>query len=424
MTFEDALAFLDNPKRYGASYEPDAIQTLLNHLGNPEQSMSLVHIVGTNGKGSVGALLCAMLKAAGVAGVGHFTSPHVRRFTERIRFNGKDIDEASFVRATIAVQQAMQKDADTDSLRAFPLQMIAALVAFRMKQVGIAVMEAGIGGGHDSINALPPSLVLVTPIGLDHTERLGATEAKIAREKAGVFRRGVPVISAPQIPSVREALIDCAERAGTEVVFIREEAVECYGSSFDRRFVWHSSRGSSALAPRLSGSKQGMNAALAGEALFALCPQANPEMAAKGASAAFLPGRQQAIGSNPVWVVDGGHNRQAVEALVREVTHPEETVAVVGMMADKTSRDLVDLWRSCCRKLLLVPVADARSWDPKAVKAKFFEDDASVEALENLSEAMDVAKDENPAVILIGGSLYLAGEALDRLEERGVYNEN
>lgn len=424
MTFQDALAFLDDPKRYGASYEPAVIQSLLDTLGNPERSMRLVHIVGTNGKGSVGALLCAMLKESGVTTVGHFTSPHVRRFTERIRINGKDIDQASFTEAARIVQQSIKENAETKSLRAFPLQMIAALVAFRTKKASIAVMEAGIGGGHDSINALPPSLVLVTPIGLDHTERLGTTEAEIAREKAGVFRRGVPVISAPQIPSVREALTEAAKRAETEIAFIEEKDVERNGTSFASRFLWHSPRGPVSLAPRLSGTQQGLNVALAGTSLFALCPEAEPIAVARGAAAAFLPGRQQAIGSQPRWVVDGGHNRRAVEALVDEIEHPEDTVAVVGMMADKSEKDIAMLWRRCCRKLFLVPVGDSRSWVPEDIKTLFFKDDASVIAVESLADAMDAAVQENAPTILIAGSLYLAGEALDLLEERGVYNED
>lgn len=411
MIFEEALAFLDDPVRYGSDTDPELIKKGLAALGNPQDSFPILHIAGTNGKGSTGSFIASILKESG-AKVGHYTSPHVIDFTERIRIQGANCPRELFCESAALVQSALNRIDRSDEIRAFTLQMYAALVAFREADVDYAIIEAGIGGEGDATNVLTPSLSILTPIGIDHVPRLGRNIVEIAQNKSGIIKSRIPALSAEQAAEVQDVLCQKAEEVGSRLQFVSPETYHVLSvTPGGSEFIWEERQ--LKLRTRLGGAYQPSNAILAIMASQFLCPQISDEAIVRGVQKASIPGRRQLVAEHPAVIIDGAHNRHAIETFAAERRKIENTVGIVGMMADKGDSTLLQLWRKSFAHLFLVPVDDVRSWQPDDVCAVYFPDDVNVRTFPTLSEALEVAY-KIPSIdeIYIMGSLYLAGEAL------------
>lgn len=415
MNFEEALAFLDDPKRYGSDTDPSLILEGLEKLGNPQNTFRIIHIAGTNGKGSTGTFIASILKQHGES-VGHFTSPHVLDFTERIRIDGHNCERDRFARTADTVQVAIGSMPDGENVRAFTLQLYAALVAFREAGVDFAVVEAGIGGTGDATNILMPILSVITPIGLDHMPRLGRNLVEIAENKAGIIKEGVPVVSAPQVESVTEVLQLAASRKKAPIRLIDPAEIEMIEHSpLGNRFIWKTKE--TELSTRMAGSYQAENAVLATTAVLEILPEISLFDIQEGIEKAFIPGRRQWVRKDPYVIIDGAHNRHAIEAFAKEERAIDGTVGIIGMMEDKQSQEILDYWRESFERLYLVPVDDPRSWDTAFVKREMYARDDGVRNFDSLQEAVESAV-LVPGVreLYIMGSLYLAGEALAYFE--------
>lgn len=417
----------------------DRVQRLLAALGHPERALPpVIHVAGTNGKGSVVAYLKAICEAAGLRA--HvFISPHLRRFNERIVLAGKNgaaaapIADGPLVDALLRAERANQGDPITF----FEITTAAAFLAFAEHQADVLLLETGLGGRLDATNVVDsPALTIITPVSVDHTSFLGQTVTAIAGEKAGILKRGTPCIVSRQSAPVLDTILKRASRVGAAVLAAGQDwdAFEQHG-----RLVYEDEQGLLDLPlPRLLGPHQIDNAGTAVaaarelEAAFGL----TGEHIARGLTTAQWPARLERLGpgvlydhvipGSELWL-DGGHNPAAGEALARAMADFEERASsplhiICGMMAAKDAAGFLGPFQGLAEFVGTVAVpgqANSYSADELATVARhcglYAEPASSVREALALSRAVA----ERPVRILIAGSLYLAGCVLD-MHESGV----
>ncbi len=328
------------------------VRTVLERLGLQRPPFQVVTVAGTNGKGSTVAYMEQALAAAGVA-VGAYTSPHLHRYNERIRVRGREATDAELCAAFERVEAAR---GDTP-LTYFEFGTLAALVHFAAAGVQLALLEVGLGGRLDAVNAVDPQLTVITPIDLDHQDWLGPDREAIGAEKAGILRPGVPLVLGDRRPPASVL----ARAAALEVPLWR------LGRDFQmtragQGWRWQGPGGPvSVPALGLPGAHQGDNAATAAMALQLLAER-HPRLLEvwPGALAETrLPGRQERLPGAPEWLLDVGHNAHAARALAATLAaEPRPTVAVVGMLADKDHAAFLAPLRPHLAGLHLASLAD------------------------------------------------------------------
>jgi dihydrofolate synthase / folylpolyglutamate synthase len=413
-----------HPKRIDLSL--DRVQRLLAALDHPERKLPpLIHVAGTNGKGSTVAFLRAILEAGGLR-VHAYTSPHLVRFNERFRLAGTLVSDAEL---GAALEECERANA-SEPITVFEVTTAAGMLLFSRHAADVLLMEVGLGGRLDATNVVDaPLATIITRISMDHTDFLGDTLEKIAFEKAGIFKRDVPAITASQSRDVLAVL----ERQAARLKAPMKIAGEHWTATEERgRLVYQDDNGLLDLpAPKLNGRHQFENAGLAIAALRAI-PQFKVPPAAfeAGMSKVEWPARLQRLTSgrlvdlappgSELWL-DGGHNPDGGRAVAAGLADLEERVPrplvlIVGMLATKDNAGFIGNFAGLARRLIAVPVPGSE----KAVPAAELADLARTLGLsstsrENLDDALDAVRKldlEPPPRILITGSLYLAGDVL------------
>jgi dihydrofolate synthase/folylpolyglutamate synthase len=408
------------------------IRGLLDKLGNPQDRLPpVIHVAGTNGKGSVCAFLKAMLEAAGKR-VHVYTSPHLVRFHERIALAGPDgkarpIGETELVERLRAVQRVNVGDPMTF----FEITTAAALQAFADHPADAVILEVGLGGRLDATNVVDrPALCVITPVAMDHADKLGDTLAAIAGEKAGILKKGVTAVVAPQPPEAAEAIDAAAGRAGAPLLRWGEdfEAFEQRG-----RLVYQSEARLLDLSlPALMGRHQITNAGTAIAAALHLPSSLVPddEAVERGLLDVRWPARMQPISNGPLsrllapgselWL-DGGHNPaggQAISQVLAELEEraPKPIELVLGMMGQKDAAGFLANFRGLARHVITVPVPGTHEAprDPAGLAAIATQAGFVAEPAADVTAALRRLRELEPAAlrILICGSLYLAGQVL------------
>ena len=417
-----------HPKRIDLSL--DRVKRLLAALDHPERKLPpVIHVAGTNGKGSTIAFLRAILEAAGQR-VHIYTSPHLVRFNERFRLG--EVGEGALVsddELAAALEECERVNAGAP-ITVFEITTVVGLLLFARHPTDVLLMEVGLGGRLDATNVVDePLATIVTPISIDHTDFLGDTLEKIAAEKAGIFKRGVPAFVAAQ----RREVLAVLERQAARLKVSMKIAGEDWTATEERgRLVYQDEAGLLDLpAPKLYGRHQFENAGLAIAALRAL-PQfkISPAAFEAGMVKADWPGRMNRLGhghlaalapaGSELWL-DGGHNPDGGRAIAAALADLEERVSrplvlIVGMLANKDCEGFLRNFNGLARRIIAVPVPGAE----KGLTAEAVADVARAIGLQatsrdNLEEALDAVRKldlEPPPRILITGSLYLAGDVL------------
>jgi dihydrofolate synthase/folylpolyglutamate synthase len=397
----------------------EAIGAVCERLGRPEQRVPCVLIGGTNGKGSAAATLSSIARSAGVR-AGLYTSPHLIRVTERIRIDEEDIS-AEGLDAALAEVFAAAEGAPPIPLTYFEALTAAAFLAFSQSRLELAILEVGLGGRFDATNVAPARLSVVTSIGLDHTEELGPTLARIASEKAGIFRAGRPALARAQEPEALEVLREAALRLGAQWHGAEEElGVEVERVSLDgTRFRLATPRGQMRVATRLPGAHQAWNAALAIRAAELLSEE-EPRLARVSLPDALArvrwPGRLERIraGGREV-LLDGCHNTEGARALarfLRETALSGRCPLVFGAMADKDIEGIAAVLLPEAHRVLLAAPAQPRAASTgelsRRVAAVCPEPVETAGVADALERALALPGSDP---IIVAGSLYLVGEA-------------
>ena len=390
----------------------ERIATLLQALGNPQQACRIVHVAGTNGKGSTCAMIESGLRAGGIR-TGLFTSPHLVQPTERIRINGIPVSAGSFAAAFDEVHACAETLLREERIDLHPTYFESvtamALLLFREYGVDWAVLEVGLGGRLDATNVVKPELCVITPVDFDHEAFLGKSLESIAAEKGGILKGGVAAVVARQRPEACAVLESRAAELGIPVVHsaetrISDIAVHRRGSDF----TWAGLR----LSCPLPGEHQVENAATALTALERL--GISPEAIQLGIARTVWPGRLECVATNPEIVLDGAHNpagARALAAYLERFYGPARVWLIYGAMRDKAVAEMAAILFPHARRVIVTAPAQARALRPESVRDLAEHD--SIQVAPNLEAALLLAGGAGPGeAIFITGSLFLVGEAL------------
>ncbi len=399
----------------------ESVRRALDVLGDPQSAFPSLHVAGTNGKGSTSAMAQAVLSRHGLR-VGLFTSPHLNDFRERFRIGDEWISEQEVVDLVADVQSNVARHGI--ELTFFELTTVVAFTWFARKRVDAAIVEVGLGGRLDATNVVVPRAAAVTTIGFDHERYLGSTLEEIAREKAGILKRGVPAVVGRVNDSVAAVI---AAVAADENAPLRRLGAGFHVMPGAAKFDYVGRRTIRGLVCGLRGGFQIDNAAVALAALEdgGWLQAISDDEVRDGLSRVHWPGRLELIGGNPLVVLDGAHNPAGVEALAAElppIAAGRPVHLVFGVLADKRWSEMVDRLALLVRDVAVVAVSERRSEDPSRV-ADAFRRRVPATVAPSVRDALARWRDD-PAcaehVILIAGSLFLVGEARELLlRERG-----
>ncbi|MGE5608737.1 MAG: bifunctional folylpolyglutamate synthase/dihydrofolate synthase [Bacillota bacterium] len=406
------------------NFDLERMRNLLKKLGNPHEQFKSVHVAGTKGKGSTCAMTAAMLQACGYK-VGLYTSPHLVDMRERIQINGEMIPQAEFIRLIRLVEPILSRLKPTPTF--FDVLTAIAFKYFAEQNVDIAVVETGLGGRLDSTNVLKPEVTAITSISKDHMQQLGYTLPKIAEEKAGIFKTGIPAVTVLQDPAVEAVLRQAAEKVGAPFDITGKSIEFSYRFESSRMLGPHNriclttpNSRFEHLAVPLLGEHQAINCGLALSIIDRLKTRGfaiNDAKAMEGLAKTSIAGRMEVISQNPRIIVDGAHNAASVDAMLRAVGQhiPYDSMVVIfGCCADKDIPGMLERITCGADKVIFTKVDSVRTADPEELAARYVELYGKMaQVAPSLTDALAIA---NRAVskedlICITGSFYLVGEA-------------
>ena len=390
MNYRQAVDYLESFQKAGMRLGLERITRLLSLLGDPQDTFRSIHIAGTNGKGSVAAMLSSILNQAGYR-VGLYTSPHLADYTERIRMNENDVSMAKFAGAVAKVKKVIDELPEMH-LTEFEVLTAASFLLLSQEKVEIAVIEVGLGGRLDATNVITPILSIITNIDYDHMDVLGDSISKIAREKAGIIKPGVPLVV-----------------GGSRAWRILYNICKDRGSKFIR------SSGIKIKKAPLSGVHQVENTKIAiasVKVLRKLGVKVSSAQLNSGLCRTFWPGRLQIVGKRPPVILDGAHNIAGARVLREYLsTFRKKITFIIGMQANKDIKNFIKIIKPLANDFVVI-----RSTNPGAASKKTIADQ-----IRHAGGKPIVAKDLKAAVfaakkkadpICITGSLYLVGDAL------------
>jgi dihydrofolate synthase/folylpolyglutamate synthase len=406
------------------NFDLDRMRTLLRKLGNPQDQFRSVHIAGTKGKGSTCAMIAAMLEGNGYK-VGLYTSPHLVDIRERIQINGEMIPQEQFARLVKMVEPMTTRARPTPTY--FDVITAVAFKYFTEQKVDIAVIETGLGGRLDSTNVIKPEVTAITNISKDHMAQLGNTLEKIAEEKAGIFKHGIPAVTVMQPPEVEAVLKRVAEKVGAPLDIAGKSIEFSYRFESSRMLGPHNrvclttpNSKFEHLAVPLLGEHQALNCGLALSVIDRLKTRGlalNDARSMEGLAKTKIPGRMELVSQNPRVLVDGAHNAASIDAMMRAIGQhiPYDSMVVIfGCCGDKDVAGMLERITSGADKVIFTNVNNVRTADPEELAARYVEQYGKMaQVAPNLAGALEIA---NRAVtkedlICITGSFYLVGEA-------------
>ncbi|MDL2254302.1 bifunctional folylpolyglutamate synthase/dihydrofolate synthase [Ruminococcaceae bacterium OttesenSCG-928-I18] len=415
MNRENAIEYISNVSWRESRLGLQRISALLQAMEDPQKQLHFIHVAGTNGKGSVCTMLASVLTAAGYR-TGLFTSPFVNCFNERMQVDGRQIEDGELTLLTKEVQQ--YADAMEDHPTEFELVTAIGLLYFKRRECDLVVLEVGLGGRLDATNVIPPPLLaVITSIGLDHTAELGDSLWDIAAEKGGIIKPGSEVVLAPQQPLVEKAMDEICRQ--NEVPLHRTDfgLLEAEDTALEGQyFSWGEYR---RLHLPLFGAFQLPNAATVLTALEVLAHKGFPvdETALrKGLGSVRWPARLELLAREPVFLLDGGHNEQAVNALAEslESYYPgAKWHFLVGVMADKAWKNMLETVYPLAQGFLCVTPDTPRALSAE-VLATWLRSQGTVpvETCPSVRKGVEALLEEAGAegLACAFGSLYMAGE--------------
>lgn len=436
MNYEESVAYLEQAASFGIKPGLERIEAMLKKLGNPETAYKVIHVTGTNGKGSVVAMITSVLENAQLR-VGRYISPHLLDYTERIYICGHDISREDFAKAATVVRKAAE-EIIADGVEApteFELLTAMAFWYFKEQKVDYAVMEVGMGGLYDSTNVILPVVSVITNVAMDHMKYLGNTLQEIAHQKAGIIKEGIPVVTAAQHVALKQLKKEAHEK---------KSRIYFYGRDFeiDSRNPWKHGQvvtvkrkdmpkelEKSLLFVPFVGAHQAVNAAVATMALSIIMKQddrVNENDLREGLARTRWQGRFEIHDVKGVtYIMDGAHNPAGAEALMEALgeQYPDKRrLFVFTSLADKDTETVIQLLIRKGDKVFACEAPPPRTRKPEEIGAmiKAQKIDAAFMAEPSVKAALEDATKEAGAgdIVLICGSLYILGDAIRFIEEK------
>ena len=426
MTYPKTLEYLFQLQKRGMKPGLGNMKALLSSLGDPHEKVRFVHVGGTNGKGSTCSLLASILREAGYR-VGLYTSPHLIEFTERITVNGVQVSREETVLLAGRVASAMS---ETPSFFEFTTAM--AFLYFLQKKVDIAVVEVGLGGRLDSTNLIEPLLSIITNVDLDHQDILGQTLLEIAREKAGIIKSGVPVITGVVQPEVLRLVGDTARKAGTiDFAYERDfKSIILPPEAEETRFEYHGMAGPvSTFSTPLLGAHQVANASLALAAAELLGEKGFPvsrDHIRRGLANVSWPGRLEIVQRDPLIFLDGAHNPAGARVLagfLKNLKISGKKRLVLGIMKDKAIYEIGEALFPWADEIILTQSLFPRAASPLEMVRALPPTEKPIFRNDSVSETVQFIKNHAlPGdVVCFTGSLYTIGEVKAIFEGSPIY---
>ena len=429
MTYSQTIDFLFNQvtsfQQVGAAaYKPglERVEEFCRLLGNPHNDYHTIHIAGTNGKGSTSHMMASVLQQAGYR-VGLFTSPHLKDFRERVRVDGEMISEqevVGFVERNLPEIKRL-------GLSFFEITAAMAFEHFALQDVEVAVIETGLGGRLDATNIITPLVSVITNIGLDHTDLLGSTLQAVAAEKAGIIKRGVPVVLGERSEEYNDIFVKRAEELNAPLYFAQEQCRVLEQGVADgmQRFVLQRDRDNAKFKVKLDlmGEYQYNNLITASAALdvldkltpLTISRRAYLEGLQSVSCSTSLAGRWQVLSAEPYMVCDTGHNAHGIKYVAKQlmglVEHYSKLYCVVGFAKEKSLDEVLPLLPAAAYYIF------TQASSPRALPAVSLAEQASEfglkgEVVTNVADAIALAQEKATAkdAIFIGGSNFIVGE--------------
>ncbi|MCF8104990.1 MAG: bifunctional folylpolyglutamate synthase/dihydrofolate synthase [Desulfohalobiaceae bacterium] len=422
--YHQELDFLYSLQKYGIKFGLSKTRNLLQDFGNPHHRRKYIHIAGTNGKGSVAAFLAAILQQAGLR-AGLYTSPHLVRFTERFQINSREIDREKVVELSKRLRRVMNA---AEPPTFFEAVTAMGLAYFAEEKTDLDIIETGMGGRLDATNLIRPQVAIITNISLEHRDFLGKDLEAIAREKAGIIKPEVPVVSGARQQKVLEVFRGVA-REKKAPLYLAGRDFGCRTTATGMHYFGLSCR-LNRLKLGLPGPHQAQNAALA-LAGIELLAASGLNVAAKavraGLEKAKWPGRMHLMPGPPRILLDGAHNTAAVRALadgLRKDLSYKRLLLVIGVMADKEAGKILDQLLPLADRVIYTRPVYERAMEPETLQ-KYGRKETPGEVVRPLSLALDRARQwaGDDDLILVTGSLFTVGEALSCLDPVGFARE-
>jgi len=391
--YQKSLDYLYSLEKFGMIFGLTQVERILSAIGNPHKEIQAIHIGGTNGKGSTAAMMSSILQKEGYR-VGLYTSPHLIRFTERIKVNEKEIEEEEVAVLAEWMRKEIEAAGITSPFTFFDFTTAMAFCYFSRKLVDLAILEVGLGGRLDSTNVVDPLISVITNIAKDHEGYLGKTLLKIAREKAGIVKKGRPLITAATQPQVLRLFSNICQgrespyfRVGKEFRCVRGEDGDFDYEGLNRK-LW-------SVHLNLKGFHQVINATTALGAMEVLEDLGYPVSTGAmvdGLREVDWPGRLETVSSSPRVILDGAHNPAGAlalkESLEKEFQYHRLTL-LIGIMGDKDIRSMLHLLAPLADHIILTKPHTDRATPPLLLKKALDQNGEKAEIAEDLKEAIE-----------------------------------
>ena len=421
MTAQEAVEYIHSITWMGSKPGLERTEELLRLMGDPQKKLKFVHIAGTNGKGSTAAMTASILEKAGYK-VGLFTSPCIFRFNERIQVNGQQITDEELAEITSFVKPLAASMADHPT--EFELVSCIGFEHFLRKGCDIVVLEVGMGGALDSTNVIPaPEVAVITNIGLDHTDYLGNTLEEIARTKSGIFKEGCHAVVYRSTPEVEAVLEEVCIHKNIPLVYPNFDGLRLISHSLEGQIFDCGSR--LALELPLLGDHQLHNAAVVlsvVDTLIARGFKISEENIYDGIRETRWPGRFDIVRRDPLFIIDGGHNPQCIEALtknIRDYLADRRVIALTGVLADKDYGEMFRPVMGLVEQFVCITPPSPRKLEASALAEHLQKEGCKATACQSIEDGVKkaIALAGKDGMVLCFGSLYSIAEIHAGLEK-------
>ena len=423
MIYEEAMKYISSIGKFGSNYGLKRTFRLLELLGNPDKKLKLIHVAGTNGKGSTTAMITKVLRGMGYK-VGMYTSPYIEEFEERIQINGENIPKEKLVSLLVEVKEAVEKVIKEGYDHPTQFEILTALMFlyFYRERVDYGVVEVGLGGALDSTNVLTPIVSVITSISYDHMNILGDTIEEIAEQKAGIIKEGIPVVVYPEEKNVQDVIVKKAEEMNSRIRLVQKNSVKLLNINRDdiyQEVQVSTMKNDYKVKLPLLGAHQMLNLAVVLNTIEVIFEgqneKLNVKLVEKSLEDVEWKGRLEVLNKKPLIVIDGAHNIDGIKSLTYNVNKYfkyKNMILLLGILADKQVDEMIKEIVPFAEKVYALTPHSDRAQLSQELKNKIVKYNKNVIAIESYEEAVSkaISEADEDDLILISGSLYMIGD--------------